>query len=74
MANTSVRAKYVLFDKGGNWHFFEKTVYSAKEGVLIINILFELCRTFVSKTKDSVDLPVLMRPPKENNILWELNL
>lgn len=72
--DASVRAEDVLLDDGSNGHLLKQSVHTTEEGVLVIDVLFELGRTLISEAEDLVDLPVLMRSPQKDDVFGELDL
>lgn len=74
VTNSTVRTKDIFLNDGSNRHFLEKTVDPTEKGVLVVDVLFEFCSTFIAKSLNSVDLSVFVGAPKENNIFWEFYL
>lgn len=60
VSDAAVGAKNVFLNEGRDGHLFKESVHPTEEGILVINVLFELGCAFIAEAENPVDLPVLM--------------
>lgn len=69
-----MRAEDVVINQRSNRKLVKELVDTVEKRILIFDIFFKLEGTLISKAHILVDLPILVRPSQEHDVLRELDL